>query len=154
MSETKVRQFGNHPITCDRSKLFDNDIAHFSILLQKRPAFTKKKDHCETELKLQRHSYVQCEHLRAALIFEPRSTHHALQSARSRFDSSADQENKPYHSAELIFLAGARGIEPRSKVLETFILTVVLCPYGGTGMIIPLVRRFSNGIHEMSEVYY
>ena len=27
------------------------------------------------------------------------------------------------------WLAGARGIEPRSKVLETFILTVVLCPY-------------------------
>ena len=27
-------------------------------------------------------------------------------------------------------MAGARGIEPRSKVLETFILTVVLCPYG------------------------
>lgn len=26
-------------------------------------------------------------------------------------------------------LAGARGIEPRSKVLETFILAVVLCPY-------------------------
>ena len=26
-------------------------------------------------------------------------------------------------------MAGARGIEPRSKVLETFILTVVLCPY-------------------------
>jgi hypothetical protein len=25
-------------------------------------------------------------------------------------------------------MAGARGIEPRSKVLETFILTVVLCP--------------------------
>lgn len=28
-----------------------------------------------------------------------------------------------------ISLAGALGIEPRSKVLETFILTVVLCPY-------------------------
>ena len=28
-----------------------------------------------------------------------------------------------------LLLAGARGIEPRSKVLETFILTVVLCPY-------------------------
>ncbi len=28
----------------------------------------------------------------------------------------------------LAVLAGARGIEPRSKVLETFILTVVLCP--------------------------
>jgi hypothetical protein len=27
-------------------------------------------------------------------------------------------------------MAGARGIEPRSKVLETLILTVVLCPYG------------------------
>ena len=27
-------------------------------------------------------------------------------------------------------LAGARGIEPRSKVLETFILTVIRCPYG------------------------
>ena len=27
-------------------------------------------------------------------------------------------------------LAGARGIEPRSRVLETLILTVVLCPYG------------------------
>lgn len=26
-------------------------------------------------------------------------------------------------------LAGARGIEPRSKVLETFILAVVLCPF-------------------------
>ena len=26
-------------------------------------------------------------------------------------------------------VAGARGIEPRSKVLETFILTVVLCPF-------------------------
>lgn len=26
-------------------------------------------------------------------------------------------------------MAGARGIEPRSKVLETFILTVVLCPF-------------------------
>ena len=28
----------------------------------------------------------------------------------------------------MLILAGARGIEPRSKVLETFILTVVLCP--------------------------
>ena len=26
-------------------------------------------------------------------------------------------------------MAGARGIEPRSKVLETFILAVVLCPF-------------------------
>ncbi len=26
-------------------------------------------------------------------------------------------------------MAGARGIEPRSLVLETGILTVVLCPY-------------------------
>ena len=26
-------------------------------------------------------------------------------------------------------MAGARGIEPRSRVLETLILTVVLCPY-------------------------
>ncbi len=26
-------------------------------------------------------------------------------------------------------MAGARGIEPRSRVLETHILTVVLCPY-------------------------
>lgn len=26
-------------------------------------------------------------------------------------------------------LAGALGIEPRSKVLETFILAVVLCPF-------------------------
>ena len=26
-------------------------------------------------------------------------------------------------------LAGARGIEPRSQVLETRVLTVVLCPY-------------------------
>ena len=25
-------------------------------------------------------------------------------------------------------LAGARGIEPRSQVLETYVLTVVLCP--------------------------
>lgn len=29
----------------------------------------------------------------------------------------------------MFFMAGARGIEPRSKVLETFILTVVLCPF-------------------------
>lgn len=27
-------------------------------------------------------------------------------------------------------MAGARGIEPRSQVLETYVLTVVLCPYG------------------------
>ena len=27
------------------------------------------------------------------------------------------------------YMAGARGIEPRSRVLETLILTVVLCPY-------------------------
>lgn len=27
------------------------------------------------------------------------------------------------------YLAGARGIEPRSRVLETLILAVVLCPY-------------------------
>ena len=26
-------------------------------------------------------------------------------------------------------MAGVLGIEPRSKVLETFILTVVLCPF-------------------------
>ncbi len=26
-------------------------------------------------------------------------------------------------------MAGARGIEPRSRVLETLILTVVLCPF-------------------------
>ena len=30
---------------------------------------------------------------------------------------------------DFIFLAGARGIEPRSQVLETHVLTVVLCPY-------------------------
>ena len=28
-------------------------------------------------------------------------------------------------------MAGARGIEPRSRVLETLILAVVLCPYIG-----------------------
>lgn len=28
-----------------------------------------------------------------------------------------------------ILMAGARGIEPRSTVLETVILAVVLCPY-------------------------
>ena len=38
-----------------------------------------------------------------------------------------NQENNQTKSL-VIFLAGARGIEPRSKVLETFILTVVLCP--------------------------
>ena len=27
-------------------------------------------------------------------------------------------------------MAGARGIEPRSQVLETYVLTVVLCPFG------------------------
>ena len=26
-------------------------------------------------------------------------------------------------------MAGARGIEPRSQVLETHVLTVVLCPF-------------------------
>ncbi len=26
-------------------------------------------------------------------------------------------------------MAGARGIEPRSQVLETYVLAVVLCPY-------------------------
>ena len=33
-------------------------------------------------------------------------------------------------------LAGARGIEPRSKVLETFILTAVLCPYADWYLVI------------------
>ena len=31
--------------------------------------------------------------------------------------------------ASLFCLAGVRGVEPRSKVLETFILTTVLYPY-------------------------
>ena len=31
--------------------------------------------------------------------------------------------------ADLLHLAGARGIEPRSQVLETHVLTVVLCPF-------------------------
>lgn len=31
----------------------------------------------------------------------------------------------------VINLAGARGIEPRSRVLETLILAVVLCPFVG-----------------------
>lgn len=29
-----------------------------------------------------------------------------------------------------VFVAGVRGIEPRSRVLETLILAVVLYPYG------------------------
>jgi hypothetical protein len=41
-------------------------------------------------------------------------------------------------------MAGARGIEPRSKVLETFILTVVLCPYAG------LVYRFFASLTSVS----
>ncbi len=31
----------------------------------------------------------------------------------------------------LAVVAGARGIEPRSRVLETLILAVVLCPFKG-----------------------
>ena len=54
-----------------------------------------------------------------------------------------------------IFLAGARGIEPRSKVLETFILTVVLCPYGWRVFSIAATSMallcYTNG-HEIAEV--
>lgn len=46
-----------------------------------------------------------------------------------------------------LLLAGARGIEPRSKVLETFILTVVLCPY-------VVVTRISIAKHhDRSEIF-
>lgn len=42
-------------------------------------------------------------------------------------------------------LAGARGIEPRSRVLETLILAVVLCPYGKyfRCKLYHLTKRFS-----------
>ena len=39
------------------------------------------------------------------------------------------QSKKAYLVADLFTLAGVRRIELRSKVLETFILTVVLHPY-------------------------
>lgn len=46
-----------------------------------------------------------------------------------RFDpGDAIKKIRPAN-ADLIFLAGALGIEPRSSVLETDILTAVLCPY-------------------------
>jgi hypothetical protein len=31
--------------------------------------------------------------------------------------------------SSISFMAGARGIEPRSQVLETHVLAVVLCPF-------------------------
>lgn len=42
---------------------------------------------------------------------------------------TSSQNKTTYVKAGHFALAGARGIEPRSKVLETFILAVILCPF-------------------------
>ena len=42
-------------------------------------------------------------------------------------------------------MAGARGIEPRSTVLETAILAVVLCPFKSTGLVYQKMRFFARG---------
>ena len=42
---------------------------------------------------------------------------------------ASNQMKKASGEADLLHLAGARGIEPRSQVLETHVLTVVLCPF-------------------------
>jgi hypothetical protein len=39
------------------------------------------------------------------------------------------QSKRTHLTTDPFTLAGARGIEPRSRVLETLILAVVLCPY-------------------------
>jgi hypothetical protein len=41
-----------------------------------------------------------------------------------------------YINVDRFYLAGARGIEPRSQVLETHVLTVVLCPYAADNSFI------------------
>lgn len=52
-------------------------------------------------------------------------------------------------------VAGVRGIEPRSKVLETFILTAVLCPYnaslGNQGSQLPFDSIFGMGVNPDSK---
>jgi hypothetical protein len=45
-------------------------------------------------------------------------------------------KEKRLANANRFSLAGARGIEPRSLVLETGILTVVLCPFAAFAQVI------------------
>ena len=48
--------------------------------------------------------------------------------------------------APLSVVAGARGIEPRSKVLETFVLAVVLCPYDWLTAVFMISQKRANVI--------
>jgi hypothetical protein len=68
--------------------------------------------------------------------------------SKAYFGRKEEQSKAPLNSCHLIAriasgadissdVAGARGIEPRSRVLETLILAVELCPYRPVKHILP-----------------
>ena len=73
------------------------------------------------------YDHARCEHLRVALLIELAILLTLFADCNSTQQTSA--KKKPHPLDETLSLAGACRIELQSKVLETFILTVVLRPY-------------------------